>query len=99
MHRKSYWIKELALGAFLDIGGALDRTSFDLITYAAGRHGTKPTICRWICSMLKSRNVISTLSGETLSVSTAGVCPQGHGLSPLLWMNFYGSIMTVTTIQ
>jgi hypothetical protein len=86
MYRRRYWIKELALGAFLDIDRAFDRTSFDTITHAAERHGIEPTICRWICSMLESRNVTTTLSGETLRASTARRCPQGHALSPLLWV-------------
>jgi hypothetical protein len=39
--------KEIALGSFLDIQGAYDRTTFDVITQAAGKHGTKPNnICR-----------------------------------------------------
>jgi hypothetical protein len=63
--------KEIALGAFVDIEGAFDRTTFEVITQAAERHGTESTICRWICSMLESRNIITTLSGETMRASTA----------------------------
>jgi hypothetical protein len=37
--------KDIALGAFLDIEGAFDRTSFDMIKQAAERHGTEPAIC------------------------------------------------------
>jgi hypothetical protein len=77
--------KEIALAAFLDIDGAFDRTSFEVITKAAETHGTESTICRWICSMLESRNTVNTLSGETLRASTARGCPQGGVLSPLLW--------------
>jgi hypothetical protein len=35
--------------------------------------------------MLKSRNIIVTLSGETRGVSVARGCPQGGVLSSLLW--------------
>jgi hypothetical protein len=35
--------------------------------------------------MLESRNISATLSGETLGATTAGGCPQGGVLSPLLW--------------
>jgi hypothetical protein len=35
--------KEIALEAFLDIEGAFSRTSYDITTQAAGRHGAKPT--------------------------------------------------------
>jgi hypothetical protein len=71
--------KEVALGAFLDIEGAFDRTSFDVITHAAEKHDIEPTVCKWICSMLESRNII------TLRVSTVRGCQQGGVLSPLLW--------------
>jgi hypothetical protein len=35
--------------------------------------------------MLESRNISTTLSGETLEATTARGCPQGGVLSPLLW--------------
>jgi hypothetical protein len=59
--------------------------SFDVITQAAERHDIEPTICRWICSMLENRNIITPLSGETLRGSMAWGCLQGGVLSPLLW--------------
>jgi hypothetical protein len=77
--------KDIALGAFLDIEGAFDRTSFDTIKWAAERHGIEAAIYRWSCAMLESRNVSATLAGETLRASTARGCPQGRVLSPLLW--------------
>jgi hypothetical protein len=77
--------KEIALAAFVDIEGTFDRTSSEVITLAAERNGTESTICRWICSMLESRNIVTTLSGETLRASKARGCPQGGVLSPLLW--------------
>jgi hypothetical protein len=67
--------KDIALGAFLDIQEAFDRTSFNTINQAAKRHGNKPAICRWICAMLDSRNTCIILSGETLRVSAARRCP------------------------
>jgi hypothetical protein len=77
--------KEIALGAFLDIEGAFDRTSYEVITHAAERHETESAICRWICSMLESRNIITALSGEILRASTTKGCPQRGVLLPLLW--------------
>jgi hypothetical protein len=77
--------KDIALGAFLDIDGAFDRSSFDIIKQAAERHSIEPAICRWICAMLDSRNISAILSGETLRASAARGCPQGGLLSPLLW--------------
>jgi hypothetical protein len=77
--------KDIALGAFLDIEGALDRTSFDIIDQAAEKHGVEPAICRWISAMLESRTITATLSGETLGASASRGCPQGGVLSLLLW--------------
>jgi hypothetical protein len=78
--------KDIALGAFLDIEGAFDSTSFDIrvTKQAAERHGIEPVVCRWIFAMLESRNISATLSGEILGATMAG-CPQGGLLSPLLW--------------
>jgi hypothetical protein len=76
--------KGIALGAFLDTEGAFDTTSSDIIIQASERHGIESTICKWICAMLESRNMIATLLGETLGTSTAKGCPQRGVLSPLL---------------
>jgi hypothetical protein len=70
--------KDIALGVFLDIEGAIDRTFFDIIKQVAERYGIEPAICRWICAMLESRTISATLSGETLGASAARGCPQGH---------------------
>jgi hypothetical protein len=43
--------KVIALGTFLDIEGALERTSFDIIEEAAERHDSEPGICRRICAI------------------------------------------------
>jgi hypothetical protein len=85
--------KDIALGAFLDIEGAFDRTSFDMTEQAAGNHGIEPAICRWIRAMLESRTATATLSGETLRVSAAGGCPQGGVISPLLWSLVVGDFL------
>jgi hypothetical protein len=77
--------KDIALGAFLDIEGTFDRTSFHTIIQAAGRHGIEPAICRWFCAMMENRNISATLSGETQRVSAAKGCLQRGVLPPLLW--------------
>ena len=82
---KAIKYRELALGAFLDIEGAFDRTSFEAINSAARRHGVEPTICRWIISMLKTRVVMASVLEDTMRISTTKGCPQGGVLSPLLW--------------
>jgi hypothetical protein len=76
--------KDTALGAFLDIEGASDRTSCVIIKQAAENYGIEPSICRWICAMLERRNIIATLSRRTLGASVVRVCLQGSVLSPLL---------------
>jgi hypothetical protein len=59
--------REISLGAFhYTVGHVTDRTSFEVTAKAADSHGVEPTICRWICSMLESRNVTATMFGETL---------------------------------
>jgi hypothetical protein len=77
--------KDIALGAYLDIEGAFDRTSFDTMIQAAERHGIEPAICRWNCATLENQNISATLSGEIHEVSVAKGCPQGGVLSLLLW--------------
>jgi hypothetical protein len=66
--------KEIALGTFLAVEGDFDITSSDVTTQAAERHVIEPTICRWICSVLDSRNIITTVSGENLRVFKARRC-------------------------
>jgi hypothetical protein len=85
--------KDLALGAFLDIEGAFDRTSCDTIVQAAESHGTEPAVCRWICAMLKGRNIVSTLAGYTVRATVARGCPQGDVLSPLLCSLVVGDLI------
>jgi hypothetical protein len=77
--------KEIALGAFLDIEGAFDNTSFNAIITAARERGLEETCCRWIESMLMSRLVHTSLMGSSLTAKVVGGCPQGGVLSPLLW--------------
>jgi hypothetical protein len=77
--------KEIAQRAFLATEGSFGRTSFDVITQAAERHGTEQAFCRWISCLLKGRNIITTLAREILRASAARGCTQGGVLSPLLW--------------
>jgi hypothetical protein len=57
MHSESS-IKHEDIRAFL--GMELLAVSLDVITRDVERHGTEPTICKWICSMLESRNISTT---------------------------------------
>jgi hypothetical protein len=94
--------KELALGAFVDTERAFDRISYDAITQSTERHGIDPTICRWILSMLESRNIITTFSGEILRASTARKCLQRvcfHLCSGAWLFEFYGVLIMIIIIQ
>jgi len=53
------------LGAFLDIEGAFDSTSFHAIITAARECGLEETCCRWVGSMLESRLVHTSLMGSS----------------------------------
>jgi hypothetical protein len=55
--------KEIALGAFLNIEGAFDNTSFKTIITTAKERGLEETCCRWIRSMLGCRLVHVSLMG------------------------------------
>jgi hypothetical protein len=41
--------------AFLDIQGAVDSTSYNIVIEVAKWHGLEDTICHWISSMLGNR--------------------------------------------
>jgi hypothetical protein len=59
--------KEIALGAFMNIEGAFDNTSFHAIITAARERGIEETCCRWISSMLESRLAHTSLMGSSLT--------------------------------
>jgi hypothetical protein len=74
----------VVLGAFLDIEGAFDNTSFNAMVGAVRGRGLEKTCCRWIRSMLESRLVHACLTGSSLTARVARGCPQGGVLSALL---------------
>jgi hypothetical protein len=84
---KSLSHKEIALGAFLDIEGAFNSTSFNAIITAARESGLEKTCCRWVGSKLESRLVHTSLMDNNLAkaAKVVGGCPKGGGVSPLLW--------------
>jgi len=67
----------VTLGAFQDIRGAFDSTSFDIITKAAKWHVLGDMTCWWIGSVLGGQKITTTFAGETLEGSVARACPQG----------------------
>jgi hypothetical protein len=68
--------KEIALGAFLDIEGTFDNTSFKTITTAARERGLEETCCRWIESMFEWRLVHATLTVSSITATVMRGCPQ-----------------------
>jgi hypothetical protein len=89
--------KEIALGAFLDIEGAFDNTSFNAIIMAASERGLEETCCRWVRSMLESWLVHTSLMGSSLTANVVGGgCLQRGVLSPLLW-NLVADRLLITT--
>jgi hypothetical protein len=55
--------RHIVLGAFLNTGEAFNGTTFDTVRQSSERQCIEPAICRWICAILESRNIIATLSG------------------------------------
>ena len=78
---KCFEHKEIALGAFLDIEGAFDNTSFKTIITAARERGLEETCCRWIEFMLEGRLVHTSLMGSSITAKVTRGCPQGGVLS------------------
>jgi hypothetical protein len=88
--------KEIALGAFLDIEGAFNNTSFKTIITAARERGLKETCCRWFEFILRGRLVHTSLMGSSITAKVMRGCPQGGVLSPLLLNLVVYRLLTVT---
>jgi hypothetical protein len=73
------------LGAFLDIEGAFNSTSYDTMCDALVRHDSEYTIVRWIRATQEGRMAVVTLNEISLRFTISRGCPQGGVLSPLLW--------------
>jgi hypothetical protein len=86
--------QEIALGAFLDIEGAFNSTSYDTVCDALDRHGSEYTIVRWIKATLEGRVAVATLNETTLKFAISRGCPQGGVLSPLLWCLVVDDLIT-----
>jgi hypothetical protein len=77
--------REVTPGALLDIAGAFDSTSFDIITKTATCNRLGDAICQWIGYMLRGRKITATLAEETLEGSVARGCTQGGVVTLLTW--------------
>jgi hypothetical protein len=81
-----HWLRK-NLSFFLDIEGAFDNTSFELMDDAASDHGVCSTINRCIDFMLRSRSVFVEIRGVRvhMSVRRGWWLFTGGVLSLLLW--------------
>ncbi|XP_048486450.1 uncharacterized protein LOC125490643 [Plutella xylostella] len=77
--------KEIALCAFLDVEGAFDNTSTNVILKCMRDKNIDNTTLTWIESMLTNRTVKTTLLDKSIEVKITRGCPQGGVLSPLEW--------------
>jgi hypothetical protein len=58
--------KKIALGAFLDIEGAFNITSFNAVITISREQWLEETCSRWVRSMLESRLVNTSLTDSNL---------------------------------
>ena len=91
---RTFEVKQFALGAFIDIAGAFDNTSFDAIAEALQTKGVDQGTAAWIAKMLESRIVTSTLGATKYTFNVTRGCPQGGVLSPLLWTLVVDDLIT-----
>lgn len=77
--------KNISPIAFLDIEGAFDNTSFDIIQKAARDKGVKEWMIAWMRKMLTSRRLKQRESTNGTVYSPGRGCPKGGCLSPLMW--------------
>jgi hypothetical protein len=76
--------KEIGIAAFLDIEGAFDNTSFEVIRRSANRFGIDQHLITWINNMLSERNVKTSLFNNEIFIRPTQGTPQGGCLSTLL---------------
>jgi len=86
--------QEVALGVFLDIERAFNKTFYDSMCMALARHGVDHTIVRWVKATLEGRRAMATLGSLSRSVAVSRGCPQGGVLSSLLWCLLVDELLT-----
>ncbi|XP_063993670.1 uncharacterized protein LOC135171212 [Diachasmimorpha longicaudata] len=79
--------KEDTLGIFMDIEGAFDNTSFDMMEKAAASLGIEALATKWIAAMPRIRVVHSTLGGSAVRAVVGRGCP-------LLWLLVVDGLLT-----
>jgi hypothetical protein len=77
--------KIFALGAFLNVEGAFDKTSFEAMGKACADHEVHFMISRWTAAMLSNCMVQAEIRGVNSTMMIRRGCSQGDVFSLLLW--------------
>jgi hypothetical protein len=85
--------KIFALGAFLDIEGAFDNTSFETMGRACADHEVHYMISRWTAAIFSNRMFQAEIRGVRSTMMVRRCCPQGGVLSLLLWNMVINSLL------
>ena len=92
-------LKGFAIGTFMDIEGAFNHTSSEVIRRAMIRQGVPIAVVNWTCHMLGNRNITIAKGNTTLRGIVDAGCPQGGVLSPLLWSLVVDKLLHLLTDQ
>ncbi|XP_015437856.1 PREDICTED: RNA-directed DNA polymerase from mobile element jockey-like [Dufourea novaeangliae] len=90
---KALKVKHYTIGCFLDIEGAFNMTSVEVLVTAMDEFNLYPKLTMWITNMLTKRRLVATRGGHTVSGYVNKGCPQGGILSPLLWCLAVNSLL------
>ena len=92
-------LKGFAIETFMDIEGAFNHTSSEVIRRDIIRGGVSIAVVDWTCHMLGNRNITITKGNTTLRGIVESGCPQGEVLSPLLWSLVVNELLHPLTDQ
>ena len=92
-------LKGFAIGTFMDIEGAFNHTSSEVIRRAMIRQEIPIAVVDWTCHMLGNRNITITKGNTTLRGIVESGYPQGGVLSPLLWNLVVDELLHLLTDQ
>jgi hypothetical protein len=90
--------REIASGAFLEIEGAFDISTFHALIAAARERGLQESCCRCVGSMLNNRLLHTSIMGSSMTAKVIGGYPQVAGFSPLLWNLVVDRLLNVTNV-
>jgi hypothetical protein len=85
--------RKKALGVFLGIEGAFNKTSSDSICAALVKQGLDHIIVQWIRATLEGHLAAATLNEFSMRVAVSRGCPQGSAILPILLSLFVGDLI------